>query len=245
MAEKKPEIMGGYDSHETIRRVLSTRTPCKVLDAATGQGVLANYLRELGWEVHCADIDPDNFPLEGVPFSQVDLNRRLPFEDSSFDAVVLVNAIHRLFNPRGVIHEFFRILRPGGQLYINANNYASVDLRLRFLLYGSIEHRPPLEGLDCAPEAGVRINIMYPQIADYLEAAGFRIVDLQPAAVRRQHRLLAPLAWLIRLLAHCIPGERRRRNHIAATSSGAVLLGGYYLLVEAIKPADSGGTDLP
>ena len=87
-----------------------------------------------------------------------------------------------------------------------------------------------------APEAGVRINIMYPQIANYLEASGFQIVDLQPAAVRRQHRILAPVAWLIRLAALCIPGERRRRNHIAATASRAILLGGYYVFIEAVKP---------
>ena len=111
-----------------------------------------------------------------------------------------------------------------------------MDLRLRFLFYGSIEYRPPLEGSESAPEAGVRISIMYPQIANYLEASGFQIVDLRPAAERRQHRILAPLAWLIRLVALCIPRERRRRNHIAATSSRAILLGGYYVFIEALKP---------
>ena len=117
-----------------------------------------------------------------------------------------------------------------------------MDLRLRFLLYGSIEYRSPLEGAEGEPEAGVRINIMYPQIANYLEASGFRIADVQRAAVRRQHRMLALVAWLIRLVALCVRGERRSLNHIAATSSSAILSGGYYFLVDAAKPvADEPG----
>jgi SAM-dependent methyltransferase len=229
--------MGASDSHGAIRAMLAERTPCKVLDAAAGTGALCQFLVEAGWDVHATDIDEDNFQIEGVPFTKSDLNRELPFEDESFDAIVFANAIHRLFNPAGAIREFFRILRPEGRLYVNANNFAAIDLRLRFLLLGSIEyHHPELWSKPAAvPEEMVRNHITYPQIAGYLEASGFDILGVHPAAVRLRHRLLTPLAWIVRAATYLIPKGTREKNHVSVTSSGAILSGGYYVLIEAAK----------
>lgn len=230
--------MGADDSHRTIREVLANRTPCKVLDAAAGTGPLSRFLAARGWEVCAADIDRDNFKVDDVPFVEADLNRGLPFEDESFDAVVFANAIHRLYNPAGAIREFYRVLRPGGRLYVNANNYAGIDLRLRFLLFGSFEYRPPelWSNPSVAPEAMVRTHIDYSQMASHLEAAGFEIVRLLPAAVRLRHRLLTPVAWVVRAATLIIPRAKRERSHVSSTSSSAILAGGYYVLIEAVKP---------
>lgn len=230
-------IMGASDSHETLLRVLAANPPGKVLDAAAGKGALAAFLRDRGWDVHCIDIIPELLNVEGLTCRKADLNRKLPFKEKTFDAVVCANAIHRLFNPSGAIREFYRILRPGGRLYLNANNYATVDLRIRFLLYGSIEHREKEQGIDPVgePEANVRINWMYPQIANYVLAAGFELVDVKPAARRLRHRVMAPVGWLVRLASYLVPLKRREREHIRTTRSGAVLTGGYYMLIEAVK----------
>lgn len=239
MTEQTSQIMGAADSHDTLRRKLAQHRPCKILDAAAGQGALAAFLRDRGWDVHCADIAPDNFRIEGISVLAADLNRRLPYADAEFDAVVCANAIHRLFNPAGAMREFFRILRPGGRLFLNANNYATIDTRLRFLLFGSLEGRDREQGIDPVgqPEANVRVHWTYPQLANYLEAAGFEIVDVQAAAVRWRNRLLAPLGWPIRCVAWLVHGERRRRNRLNVTSSPAVLTGGYYMYIEAVKPS--------
>jgi SAM-dependent methyltransferase len=247
VTEGTAEIMGAERSHDTLHRVLASREPCKILDAACGQGVLALALRDRSFDVHCADIIPELFEVEGLPFKQVNLNRRLPYEDGEFDAVVCANAMHRLFNPAGAAREFHRILRPGGRVYINLNNYASIETRVRFLLYGSIERRTWEEGVDPLddPEADVRIRIMFPQLAQYLQAAGFRIERVLPAPPRLRHRWLAPLAGLVWLVSRLLPEKERRDHCLEETNGRAILFGGYYVLVEAVRetePADAPAT---
>jgi SAM-dependent methyltransferase len=232
------QIIGAPRSHDTLVRVLREAAPCRVLDAPAGTGVLARLLRDLGWEVHCADIDPGNFHLDGVPFVEADLNRGLPHADEEFDAVVCANGLHRLYNPGGAVREFHRVLRPGGRLYVNFNNYASIDRRLRFLLYGSIDNQ--INSAACVqtiaePQAHVRITLHVPQVVNQLEGAGFEVLSIRPAAVKPKHRMLAPVAWLVRLLSWLIPPASRRRNRIRWTRTAGVIPGGRYLLIEALK----------
>ena len=77
--------------------------------------------------------------------------------------------------------------------------------------------------------------LLYPQLANSLAAAGFKVVATRRSAVYPIHRLLAPLAWIIRLTSLAVPAARRRRDHVGVTSSGAILPGGAYLFIEAIK----------
>ncbi|MAW76220.1 MAG: hypothetical protein CMJ95_02355 [Planctomycetes bacterium] len=234
------KVIGGARSHDTLRRILSQRSPAKVLDCPAGTGVLSQFLRDLGWDVHCADIDVGNFEAEGFPFEQVNLNRGLPHEDDSFDAVLCANGLHRLYHPAGAIEEFYRVLRPGGSLYININNYASIQKRLRFLYYGSITNtinESSFKQTSSDPEANVRHHLFYPQLANHLESAGFKIVDLQAASVKTIHRLLWPLALGIQLASLLISPASRKRNRIARANSGALLPGGKYLYLEAVKPS--------
>jgi SAM-dependent methyltransferase len=232
--------MGAEDSHGALREALARHQPCRVLDAACGQGALAQFLIDRGWDVQCADIFPENFKLKGVQCRKANLNHPLPFEDAAFDTVICANAIHRLYNPAGACREFYRILRPGGRLFLNANNYASVDMRLQFLIYGSIDTRDSSieEGINPVgdPEGNVRIRVMFPQIAQYLEAAGFVIQSVDPAAVRFKHKVLRPIAWLAWLFGRLSPAKKRRRNYTAYTNGRAILRGGHYALIQAVKP---------
>lgn len=147
------------------------------------------------------------------------------------------NAVHRLFNVAGTCREFFRILWPSGRLFLNVNNYAAIEARLRFLLQGSIKVRELEEGLveQPDPENEVRIRLMYPQLAQYLHVAGFRIVAVRAATRCRRHILMAPAAVVVWLLAQLRSVTQRRRNFLETTNSGAILFGGYYMFIEAVR----------
>ena len=233
-------IIGGRGSHEVLRRVLAARPPGKVLDAPAGTGILSRYLRDLGWDVTCADIDPGNFLAEGFEFTQVDLNRPLPFPDQAFDTVVTACGLHRLYNPAGAVREFARVLKPGGTLFVNLYNFASIAKRLRFLFTGSIKKSINecryVQTTD-APEANVRHHLFLPQLAKNLEDAGFAIGPIRPDAKRTIHYVLAPAGWFVVLASYLASAKSRRRNRMDLTNSLSICPGGKYFLLEATKPA--------
>jgi SAM-dependent methyltransferase len=234
----KLQVIGLARSHDTLQRVLGSRPPCKVLDVPAGQGVLCEFLKSRGWDVHAADIDPGNFKLRDVSFTRVNLNKALPFDDASFDAVCCVNGLHRLLFPGIAVREFARILRPGGRLYINVNNYASIWKRLRYLLAGSLDRT--LDTQECTqtiddPEANVRFALSFPRLRAILDATGFEIADVQPAAMNRRDRLLKPLAFLVHGLSRLVPGHTRRDVGMVDGNHLSVLAGGDYIFIEAFN----------
>ncbi len=230
--------IGSLESHDALQTVLDAAPPGRVLDAPCGEGVLAEFLRVRGWDVQCADIDPALYRLDRAPMTTVDLNRPLPYQSASFDAVVCANALHRLFNPAGAVAEFHRLLRPGGRLYLNVNNYASLGRRLRFLLYGSLDNALNSGGCKQTidnPEAHVRTALLLPQLVNHLRAAGFTPPVLYPAARPRTHVLSVPLTWLVLGASLLVPAKSRERNCLPFTNSASVLGGGRYVVIEATK----------
>jgi SAM-dependent methyltransferase len=239
-APARLQVIGVTTSHDTLLDVLAARPPTKILDVPAGEGVLCAFLARKGWDVHAADIDPGNFKLKDVPFTRVNLNRALPFGDASFDAVSCINGLHRLLFPEVAIREFARIIRPGGRLYLNVNNYSSMRKRLRFLLTGTIDQS--IETQECIqtiddPEAHVRLPLMYPRIHAMLLRAGFEVGDVRPAAMTAQDRLLAIPAALVGAATRLMSPARRGALAVAEGNHRAVLAGGAYLFVEAMKPS--------
>lgn len=233
-----PDVIGGKGAHHAIRRILQSRPPARVLDCPAGEGVLAEFLREHGWEVHCSDIDEGNMQARGFPFRQANLNRGLPHNDAEFEAVVCANGLHRLFNPGRAVSEFYRVLKPGGTLYLNLNNYSALSRRLRFLVYGSLDNA--LNAGKCQqttadPEANVRIPFLLPVAANLLESAGFEIRGVWASGTGAREVLLWPLAIVMRGAGMLAPARSRKRNHLWLTNGAGALPGGRYVLIEAVK----------
>ena len=235
---EKLKIIGAPDSHETLINTLKLVDSCKILDAPAGTGVLAKRLKEMGHDVHCADIDPGNFRLEGVPFTKVNLNERIDLPRESFDTVVCANGVHRLFNLGSCLREFARVLRANGSLFINFNNYASIEKRLRFLFYGSIDNAindPHCNQTVDSPQANIRIALLVPHLVNELRSAGFEVQSIRSAAVRKSDLILAPFGWMFRFLSLLVPTSSYRRNHLSWANCSGVFPGGRYMLIEARK----------
>ncbi|MBO6084523.1 MAG: methyltransferase domain-containing protein, partial [Candidatus Methanomethylophilaceae archaeon] len=96
----------------------------RLLDCGCGPGTVTMYVAGPRFRITALDqseemlrIAKRNTESEGIDaeFVQGDAEN-LPFEDGSFDVVVCQHMLWTVPDPQKVIHEWFRILRPGGRL---------------------------------------------------------------------------------------------------------------------------------
>jgi len=93
----------------------------KILDIASGTGIISRHLVSLGYDISALDINKEYLKFiqnqnSSIKTIQSDMNRKLPFTSSSFDGVISIGA-NRFLTKRGLfrfIHEIYRILVPGG-----------------------------------------------------------------------------------------------------------------------------------
>jgi 2-polyprenyl-3-methyl-5-hydroxy-6-metoxy-1,4-benzoquinol methylase len=109
----------------------------KVLDVSCKKGEIASELKALGFSVRGTNFSDVAEKLDGIEVDQgVDLLKGLPYADSSFDVVLLVEVIEHLENHRVAIGELARVLKPGGVLILTTPNVMRLNSRLHFLLTG-------------------------------------------------------------------------------------------------------------
>ena len=112
----------------------------RVLDIGCRFGALTRSYLD-GNEV--VGVDVDRTALEeaaslGIEPVWADATEPLPFDDESFDVVVLGELLEHLPLPRRTVAQARRVLRPGGRLVGSVPNAYRLKARLRFLL-----GRPP------------------------------------------------------------------------------------------------------
>jgi SAM-dependent methyltransferase len=103
-----------------VRRELRGLTPGRALDVGCGMGGNTATLRELGWAVTGLDYAPASLEAaraRGLSLVRGDA-RRLPFVDGAFDLVLSTDAWEHVDPDDLVAQESFRVLRPGGTLFV-------------------------------------------------------------------------------------------------------------------------------
>lgn len=171
------------------------RQPEQHLDIGCGPGTFIGTLPDRGVSV---GVDISQVQLDYAERHYAGPNHRfvaiepgsLPFADSSFDCVTLVELIEHLTpaDTLTTLKEAHRVLRPGGQLLVSTPNYRSLWPLIEGLLnrlgkvdYGDqhINKFNRTRLLDVLQECGfAQINIQaYQFAAPFLAALGWRLAD--------------------------------------------------------------------
>lgn len=95
----------------------------KLLDFGCGYGGLLQLLAGRFSEYWGVDIDPDKVAFTArldpaARTQRLDPDRPLPFDDGTFDTVIIVEVIEHVAQERPVLAELARVLRPGGRLFL-------------------------------------------------------------------------------------------------------------------------------
>ena len=115
--------------HQTAAQILlrSLDKKAPLLDLGAGRGEFAELLA--GLDFNSIDACDGYFSPEEtnqkIRFTRTDLNKDLPYGDSTFMGVTALEVIEHLENPRAFVREIARILKPGGLVLISTPNLES------------------------------------------------------------------------------------------------------------------------
>jgi SAM-dependent methyltransferase len=183
---------------DRVRRFLSALPPtARVLDAGCGEGVM---VEEFQGRLQIEGIDP-NYSSAHVRQGSL---LSLPYADSSFSHALCLDVLeHLTFEQQPTaLAELYRVLAPGGELFVTVPNLAHLQSRVHFLLTGRLirtahplKHpgdRPLVEYLDMARRTGFRL-VHYGGIFPTVPIVT-RWIRRHPARLRPLHTLLT--RWL-------------------------------------------------
>ncbi|MBK8167679.1 MAG: class I SAM-dependent methyltransferase [bacterium] len=207
-ARHNPEL------HAIAIRELRALGAGHVLDLPSGPGYLVRDLQALGFTGVAGEIVTSLHCFDDVSYAEVDMTRRFPFDNASFDYVVSIEGIEHIADPFAFMGEVRRVLRPGGRLLLTTPNVGSLESRWRFFLSGFHQMEAGPIPLDTPNIHFEHINPMtLSQLFFVCERSDLRIERVLTSRHRRGARLLRLLTGP--LVAAYVRHECRRHRDTA------------------------------
>lgn len=123
----KSKDTGYFSLERHIFKNAITQKNIRILDVGCGTGALGAFFRE-NQQCYVAGIDINENAckeaeknIDTVLHANVEVID-LPYEEASFDTIVLGDVVEHLINPVAALHKLLRVLKPGGQMYITVPN---------------------------------------------------------------------------------------------------------------------------
>jgi SAM-dependent methyltransferase len=162
-----------------VRRELTGLVPGRALDVGCGSGGNSDVVRRLGWDVTALDSSEEATRAtrrRGLKVLRGDA-RALPFRASQFDLVLSTDAWEHVEEDDLVAAEAYRVLRPGGTLFLAVP--AGMDLWSGHDIALSHRRRYERDGLVALVEgAGIRVDDVF----------GWNVLLRPVASARRRRR---------------------------------------------------------
>jgi SAM-dependent methyltransferase len=164
-------------------------TGLKILDIPAGNGLVSNKLKRHGASVISADIN-EEYPN----YIQVDMEKKLPFNDGEFNAVICLEGIEHTLRPESLFSELSRVLVKGGLLVISTPNVQNFYSRYQLLCTGYLYQFDPFDKIVLQPneirDKGHVSPVFYTQLRYYSELHNLRV--LKPSGGRLKRIIAFP-----------------------------------------------------
>ncbi len=221
---------------KTIVKVLESIKPKAILDIPCGNGWLAESL-EFNFAIDGIDLydsKPDNYRN----FQNFDLDKGLPKNLLSYDAIVSCEGIEHLGNPLIFLQDINKHLNKEGILIISTPNIWNPASKLKFLFRGFFPSFPSLIG---KIERGVHMHIMpwsFSSIYVFLKLAGFEKIKIHDVEEKKpKHFFEKIFGWPQK--KYCMRkirlAESKEEKEFWKNSGSIQSLYGRHLVVSAIK----------
>jgi len=158
----------------------------EVLDVGCGNGWLSDHFNRYTG----VDSLPEAVSVaqaQGRNVVQADVDESLPFEDSSFDGVILKDVLEHVRDPVAVVHEVRRVVRPGGRVFASSPD-------AQRWVWDDYTHRRPFTRKS--------LRLLFADQSFEIEHVGYESVMPGTSIVsrytrqNRRPRMLRALAWL-------------------------------------------------
>ncbi|HZP75376.1 MAG TPA: class I SAM-dependent methyltransferase [Pseudolabrys sp.] len=119
---------------DAFARLTTLGAGARILDVGCGTGAFTALLHERGYQPTGLDISPKSITLARRKFPSIEFTEgdaeNLPFADASFDGVLLSGIVHHFPDPRRLVSEVLRVLKPGGRFMAFDPNRANPPMWL-------------------------------------------------------------------------------------------------------------------
>lgn len=117
----------------------------RLLDLGCGMAEFARFAAGRGWLPSVSDVSEENVKHaagQGIDARCLDLNFGLPYEDSEFNIVTMIEVLEHVMSAEMLLDEINRIVADDGWFLLSTPNYAFYKHRLN----GLLGKAPPEEG---------------------------------------------------------------------------------------------------
>lgn len=123
---KYDEVGIGIGAYTDTEKLFLLAKDKNILEVGCGRGLM---LSKITSATKRSGIDPSSVAVDFASLQNPDIEyqvafaEKLPFEDNSFDLVYSLEVIEHVKNYQSMVDEIYRVLKPGGQVFIQTPNY--------------------------------------------------------------------------------------------------------------------------
>jgi len=174
-----------FELHRTDAVIKLLKKGTNLLDIGCGKGdlILKAFDLKLFKKYYAVDISSEVIEnakkniinkirkISNIKFGIADVDNKLPYGDSSFDAVTFVATLEHIFDPHHVINEISRVTKKGGTLIVEVPNFVWLPRRIS-VFFGLV----PSTGDEGGWDSGHLHYFNFKNVSELLSGCGYKIV---------------------------------------------------------------------